>query len=69
MVRWWIRTRLSGYRPMILIYIDPGAGSMVIQAMLAAVHAIPFFFRTHIARVIGRFRRQDSNSGEDDSQG
>jgi hypothetical protein len=54
---------------MILIYIAPGAGSMVIQAMLAAVLAIPFFFRTHIARVIGRFRRQDSNSGEDDSQG
>jgi hypothetical protein len=54
---------------MILIYIDPGAGSMVIQAMLAAVLAIPFFFRTQIARVIGRFRRQDSKSGEDDSQG
>jgi hypothetical protein len=53
---------------MILIYIDPGAGSMVIQAMLAAVLAIPFFFRTQIARVVGRFRRLGSNPSEDDSR-
>ena len=31
-----------------LLYIDPGAGSMVIQAVLAAALAIPFFFRTHV---------------------
>ena len=40
----------------ILLYIDPGAGSMVIQAMLAAALAIPFFFRTHISRAVQRFR-------------
>jgi hypothetical protein len=39
-----------------LIYIDPGAGSMVIQAALAAALAIPFFFRTQISRVVQRFR-------------
>jgi len=39
-----------------LIYIDPGAGSMVIQAALAAALAIPFFFRTHISRAVQRFR-------------
>ena len=39
-----------------LIYIDPGAGSMVIQAILATALAIPFFFRTHISRVVQRFR-------------
>jgi hypothetical protein len=42
---------------MITLYIDPGAGSMVIQALLAAILAIPFFFRTHVARVVQRFRR------------
>ena len=39
-----------------LIYIDPGAGSMVIQAVLAAALAIPFFFRTQISRAVQRFR-------------
>jgi hypothetical protein len=41
---------------MILLYIDPGAGSMVIQAVLAAVLAVPFFFRTHVGRVVQRLR-------------
>lgn len=42
--------------PSMFMYIDPGAGSMVIQAILATALAIPFFFRTHIARVVNRFR-------------
>ena len=42
---------------MITLYIDPGAGSMVIQALLAAALAIPFFFRTHVSRAVQRFRR------------
>jgi hypothetical protein len=46
----------SSGRHVILIYIDPGAGSMVIQAALAAALAIPFFFRTHIGRVVQRLR-------------
>jgi hypothetical protein len=37
-------------------YIDPGAGSMVIQAVLAAALAVPFFFRTHIGRAVQRLR-------------
>jgi hypothetical protein len=41
---------------MILLYIDPGAGSMVIQALLAGLLAIPFFFRTQAARFIQRIR-------------
>lgn len=41
---------------MIFLYIDPGAGSMVIQALLAGLLAVPFFFRTHVARVIQRIR-------------
>jgi hypothetical protein len=41
---------------MILMYIDPGAGSMVIQALLAATLAIPFFFRTQVSRALQRLR-------------
>ena len=41
---------------MILLYIDPGAGSMVIQAVLAGALAIPFFFRAQIGRAVQRFR-------------
>lgn len=33
----------------LLAYIDPGSGSMLLQVILAAVLAVPFFFR----RVIG----------------
>lgn len=29
---------------------------MVIQALLAGILAIPFFFRAHVSRVIQRFR-------------
>ena len=39
-----------------LLYIDPGAGTMVIQALLAAVIAIPFFFRAQVSRAVQRFR-------------
>ena len=46
----------SSSRTVNLIYIDPGAGSMVIQAVLATALAIPFFFRTQISRVVQRFR-------------
>ena len=39
-------------RPVFLAYIDPGAGSMVIQAVLAAALAIPFLFRTNVRRAV-----------------
>jgi len=53
---------------MVFMYIDPGAGSMVIQAMLAAVLAVPFFFRTQIGRVVDRIRRVRSEPSEDDTR-
>ena len=39
-----------------LAYIDPGSGSLIIQAVIATIVAIPFFFRHQIARVVERFR-------------
>jgi len=53
---------------MIFLYIDPGAGSMVIQAVLAGLLAIPFFFRTQVSRVVHRLRRgrdEDPDAGTD----
>jgi len=48
---------------MILLYIDPGAGSMVIQAVLAGLLAIPFFFRSTISRAMTRLRgRRDEET-------
>ena len=38
-------------------YIDPGAGSLVIQAIIAGIVSIPFFFRNAIRKTVGRFRR------------
>lgn len=41
-------------------YIDPGAGSLVIQAIIAGIVSIPFFFRNAIRSTVGRFRRKQS---------
>ena len=41
----------------VIAYIDPSAGSLVIQAIIATVVAIPFFFRNAIRSTIARFRR------------
>lgn len=38
-------------------YIDPGAGSLVIQALIAAFVSIPFFFRSAIRSALQRWRR------------
>jgi hypothetical protein len=42
---------------LVFAYIDPGAGSLVIQAIIAGLVSIPFFFRNAIRNTIGRFRR------------
>jgi hypothetical protein len=40
----------------LLAYIDPGSGSLIIQAVIATLVAVPFFFRQQIARVARTFR-------------
>ncbi|MGH2476730.1 MAG: hypothetical protein ACRDIL_15835 [Candidatus Limnocylindrales bacterium] len=47
-------------------YIDPGSGSLIIQAAIAAVIAIPIFLRSQIARVVRTLRHSDEPSGGDD---
>lgn len=39
-----------------LAYIDPGSGSLLLQAIVAGLLAIPFFFRRTIGGFIGRIR-------------
>lgn len=50
---------------MILAYLDPAAGGMVIQMIVAAAVAVPFFLRAQIARGLDRFRaRRDGSHDE-----
>lgn len=48
---------------LIFAYIDPGAGSLVIQAIIAALVSVPFFFRNAIRQTIGRFRHKPTDEG------
>ena len=44
---------------LVLAYIDPGSGSLVIQALIAGLVAAPIFFRRQIMRIVNRFRGED----------
>lgn len=49
-------------------YIDPGSGSLIIQAAIAAIIAIPIFFRSQLARAMRAIHRSDDQeptSGDD----
>lgn len=41
---------------LLLAYIDPGSGSLIIQVVIATIVAIPIFFRTQIARFVNLAR-------------
>lgn len=50
----------------LIAYIDPGAGSLIIQGAIAAVIAVPFFLRQQLGRfvrTVGRGRDQVSPKG------
>jgi hypothetical protein len=48
-----------------LAYIDPGSGSLIIQAVIAGIVAIPFFFRQQIGRFVRAVRRSDAADSTD----
>jgi hypothetical protein len=55
----------------ILAYIDPGSGSLLLQALLAALLSVPFLFRRTIGDVVRRLRggaRRDAASRTDGSE-
>ena len=41
---------------LVFAYIDPGSGSLVIQALIAGLVAAPIFFRRQIMRVVHKIR-------------
>lgn len=53
----------------VFAYIDPGSGSLVIQALIAALVGVPFFFRRQIGRLVSAFRRHDDESKAAGGQG
>jgi hypothetical protein len=44
----------------LVAYIDPSAGSLIVQAVIATLVAVPFFFRQQIAKVIRSIRKRDA---------
>ena len=44
----------------VLAYIDPGSGSLVIQALVAGLVAAPILFRRQITRFVQAVRGQDT---------
>ncbi len=61
-----MRTQLVYLRAVRLMtaYIDPGTGSLIVQALIAAIVAVPLFFRTQIARAV-RAVRGDGERNEE----
>ena len=45
----------------LLAYIDPGAGSLIVQAVIATLIAVPFFLREQIARVVRGLKRDKTD--------
>jgi hypothetical protein len=43
-----------------LAYIDPGSGSLIIQAVIATAIAVPLFFRHQIGRILSVVRRRST---------
>lgn len=41
----------------VFAYIDPGSGSLIIQALIATMVAVPFFLRRQLGRVVSAIRR------------
>ena len=52
---------------MVFAYLDPAAGGMIIQTIVAATVAVPFILRAQIARVVGRLRGQRAPKNPDGS--
>ena len=53
---------------MFLAYLDPGTGSLMIQAILAGALAVPFFFRSHIGAAV-RWIRARGHAVDPDGDG
>ena len=52
---------------MVLAYLDPAAGGMIIQSIVAMAVALPFILRSQISRAVARLRDSRSASGSDET--
>ena len=55
-----------------LAYIDPGTGSLIVQAIIGMLVAVPYLLRRQLARVIrslGRARAAESGESGKPSEG
>jgi hypothetical protein len=50
---------------MFLAYLDPAAGGMIIQSLIAAAVAIPFILRSQISRGLAKLRGTEPDASED----
>ena len=44
---------------LVFAYIDPGSGSLIIQALIAGIVAAPILFRRQVMRIVNRFRGEE----------
>lgn len=51
--------------PHLFAYLDLASGSMIVQAAIAGVVAVPILLRNHIRRLIGRGKPTDTDALED----
>jgi len=54
---------------MVFAYIDPGSGSLIIQAVIAGLVAIPIFFRAQVSRGVHALKRVVGRGSESSSRG
>lgn len=47
-------------------YLDPGTGSLMIQAVIAAILTVPFIFRTRTRAIFRRLRHRGPAEGPPD---
>ena len=52
----------------LIAYIDPGSGSLIIQAAIATLIAIPIFFRAQIGRILHTVRGPKEEQTADDDR-
>ena len=52
---------------MVLAYLDPAAGGMVIQTLVAAAVALPFILRSQLTRGLNRLRGRSAEAASDET--
>jgi len=50
---------LGGAEAPVFAYVDPGSGPLLWQALIAGIVGALFYFRSSLARLFSRTRRQD----------